>query len=839
MRPRELKLRGFRSYAEEMTFSWEGRNLVGVVGPTGSGKSSILDAISFALYGKTPRIERDTKSLINQRRDVLQAELVFDVDGATYKAVRTLRKGGASAHALYRIDDGVDVPLADRVQEMAERVEALLGLDFDAFRRSVLLAQNQFADFLEAKPTERNQVLKGVFGFDRLDAMRAIAKERLDALGNRLAVLADRRATAEADRTELEVKRSELKVAEERAGALELLRAPFEQVKERIAGADERATGDRERLDRFDRLAERIPSRERSEALFAGAGSADAAEVVAQEALGEAVANREAASLRITDVLDSVGGKAGLTAVGDLVAVWKAARDGAAEADHAVAGEQRRMEEARAGALGISQRLEQAEQDARSAATDEQTAAQTLEGSRAALQAIHQGHRAHALRVGLVAGDPCPVCEQRVATLPDPSTPAPVEHAEEAVVAAREALEAGSVLARSTSEAVARLRAEASGAKQAVAGALTALEATGRRRDESATRVEAAKRAVEAHLGSGEPEAALDTVRARAAEAESGLEAAVAAEGAARQHLDQTRAAAVSSAAALGSLRTDLATLAGLLESDVEVGEDPAAIEQAFEQLRTEWSEQREAAEAALAGAKDESEAARAALADLLDASGLGEKDDVVEVIAAALAERTAREAEVYLLEKRLADLEQLAKDESELVAASELLATVHADLAPSKFLEFVLDERRRALGSLASEHFETLTAGRYRFDESGDFHIVDLTAANEVRFPTSLSGGETFLASLALALALAEIVAREGGRLDAFFLDEGFGNLDPEHLDLAMDGIERLVTRGSQRLVVVVSHVPALRERIEDLIVLDRDPVTGGTLIVSGATAS
>ncbi len=103
------------------------------------------------------------------------------------------------------------------------------------------------------------------------------------------------------------------------------------------------------------------------------------------------------------------------------------------------------------------------------------------------------------------------------------------------------------------------------------------------------------------------------------------------------------------------------------------------------------------------------------------------------------------------------------------------------------------------------------------------------------MRKADSLSGGETFLASLALALALAEIVARGGGRLDAFFLDEGFGTLDPEHLDLAMEGIESLVSEEGDRLVVVVSHVPELRHRVEDLIELDRSPTTGDTKVLSG----
>ena len=91
-------------------------------------------------------------------------------------------------------------------------------------------------------------------------------------------------------------------------------------------------------------------------------------------------------------------------------------------------------------------------------------------------------------------------------------------------------------------------------------------------------------------------------------------------------------------------------------------------------------------------------------------------------------------------------------------------------------------------------------------------------------------------MASLALAVALAEMVGREGGRLDAFMLDEGFGSLDPEHLDLAMEGVEQLVSDSGRRLVLLVSHVAELRERVDDLLILEKDPVTGDTKIVRGA---
>jgi exonuclease SbcC len=82
-------------------------------------------------------------------------------------------------------------------------------------------------------------------------------------------------------------------------------------------------------------------------------------------------------------------------------------------------------------------------------------------------------------------------------------------------------------------------------------------------------------------------------------------------------------------------------------------------------------------------------------------------------------------------------------------------------------------------------------------------------------------------------------MVSRGGGRLDAFFLDEGFGSLDAEHIERAMDGIGRLVSGADGRLVVLVSHVEQMRHTLEDLIVLDKDQMTGDTLILSGASTT
>jgi exonuclease SbcC len=207
MRPRELTLQGFRSYRERTTFDLRDRRLIGVVGPIGSGKSSLLDAISFALFARTPTFERDTRSLIHQLDDAAHVELVFEVDGQIWRVQRGLRRKGASGHKLERLAaDEPEAKVLESIQQekaVRRQVERLLGMGFDAFRRSVLLAQNRFAEFLQASPVKRDEVLKGAFGYERFDVAHDVAKDRvrdaeaelliLEAEGGRLRQAAEER----------------------------------------------------------------------------------------------------------------------------------------------------------------------------------------------------------------------------------------------------------------------------------------------------------------------------------------------------------------------------------------------------------------------------------------------------------------------------------------------------------------------------------------------------------------------------------------------------------------------------------------------------------------------
>jgi DNA repair protein SbcC/Rad50 len=209
----------------------------------------------------------------------------------------------------------------------------------------------------------------------------------------------------------------------------------------------------------------------------------------------------------------------------------------------------------------------------------------------------------------------------------------------------------------------------------------------------------------------------------------------------------------------------------------------------------------------------------------------------IESVFADARSTAEVARNEAATAEKQLARSKELKKEEQEVKARRGLFKVLTTDLTAQQFIAFLLEERTRLLLELGSERLHAMTGNRYRLelDEKNDLEVVDELDADKRRSVDTLSGGETFLASLALAIALAEVVTRAGGRLQCFFLDEGFGSLDPESFDLAMDGIERIVAEG--RLIGLVSHVPALRDRIEDQIVLEKGEDGMSRLAAGGAS--
>ena len=152
MRPLELGLEGFRSYRTPTTFDFQDRGLFGIVGPTGAGKSSVLDALIYSLYGKTPQIGKDTKKLITSGAGTARVRLVFDVDGTSWEVLRVLRREGPSQVILKRLGEGTPDTSGERA--VNDRIAGIVGLDFDAFCSSVTLPQGEFDRFLRNEETK-------------------------------------------------------------------------------------------------------------------------------------------------------------------------------------------------------------------------------------------------------------------------------------------------------------------------------------------------------------------------------------------------------------------------------------------------------------------------------------------------------------------------------------------------------------------------------------------------------------------------------------------------------------------------------------------------------------
>ncbi len=835
MRPVDLRLRNFRSYfGDEAGFDFRDRRLVGIVGPNGSGKSTILDAIAFALYGRTASLGRNTKALIHQRADHGAVAFRFEVDGELWEAQRMLRRKGAGDHALYRLKD--DSEGAEKLEQITgdadvtSRIAELLGLDFDAFGRSVLLAQGRFAEFLTAPPAERDKVLKGVFGLDRIDRMRALAKERAreaEVEAEKATVSVQHLAQLE---VETEARRSALAADADRLSVLEEAEPKVKELTTAIATTEEEASAAEKQLSELRGALEAFPSETDLEQTLAAARSAAEQRATTAERLEQArhqLKEADERSAAAAAIRDQVAAATALMAAGD-------ERDAAVrEADAALARSRDRLQQATAEVAGQADRVTLAERDARTAAQRAEETAQSLAAAEESLHEATHADMASALRRELREGDRCPVCEQTVDPVPPITAGIDLEQARTALDSARrdrsEAEEAHTTASGSLESARTALRE----AERRAADAADSLAEVEDRITQATEAAADTRTALVELLGSEEVEPVLTAMREELVAAGAALDAATAARDRAIADNDAAIAAEQAAAKRLGDLRVALTGVASRIADAPAFGDDAASIAEAADTLRTladrlvrEATERRDEATSA---AEDQAKT----LAATMDELGVtGSFDEALGGLRSRVA--VLRE-EVERAEQQLEGMaEQVARRDAH-VAAMQTHKVLAADLTDARFVRFLLDDERRRLAELGSEHFQLLTNGRYRFTEDGAFEIVDLTAADAIRKADSLSGGETFLASLALALALAEIVARGGGRLDAFFLDEGFGTLDPEHLDLAMSGIESLVSEDGNRLVVVVSHVPELRHRIEDLIELDRSPTTGDTRVLSG----
>jgi exonuclease SbcC len=803
-------LEGFTSFRDKVDLDFSRLDLFAITGPTGAGKSSLVDAIVFALYGQVPRVGDDYKQLISHGAERLSVMLEFGVGRERYRIVRTARPDKPSQQRLERITGEAAEPLADRVKEIRAEVDRILGLDYDGFTRSVVLPQGQFDAFLKGEPKERRKILVALLNLGVYERMQQLANQRSAAARAEAEFVKRQLETdfASATPETLEQRKADLKEAESCAKAAE---ASLQSL------ADSATLGQQARGARKEQASLAKEHEDETRRLQAARATLESA--------GQTRGALEAELEKLEAQKDGHGfDEARHTAL--LAARPRAEQivtldEGVKRAARTVSDRRRGLEEAR-GALAREDGTLPGLETAEAAAREEERAA------RAEKEEAHREHAALALRQGLKPGDPCPVCAQPVKTVPKGREPAldavetKLEKAEAAARAAQERLQQARLASeqrKARAEGLERELAQAQAqAREAEALAGDARGALARAGFEVAEDNPAALvRSFDEELRT------LDAARKARAETE-----------AKQKEAEQKRARLDAEVAAAAAQRDVLQSRVGELEKK-----------------RAEADQALETARHALGRL-----AARDGWSSLLPPPTGRDEADVVESLraerqkaaAAAQSKAATLRHDVQATERALVRVAELAQRRSALEREAALTRTLADHLKAHELIAWIQEEALSRLAEAASRHLQTLSQNRYILrlgsgaEEAAaraeqDFFVVDAWNVDAVRSVRTLSGGETFLASLALALALAESLADLGAEsratdaLESLFLDEGFGTLDSDTLDTVVSALDTL--HGGDRMVGIVTHVRELAERLPARVEVDRTGATATAKVV------
>lgn len=788
MRPTRLELEGFASFRHVVEVDFTDVDLFVVAGPTGSGKSSLIDAMTFALFGTVPRYDdrRVVAPVISQGCAEARVRLDFTVGPHTYTAVRVVRrtKSGATTKEA-RLERWLDADgnqtstLAGTADELTEQVEALLGLRFEHFTSCMVLPQGAFQQFLHSRPKDRQDLLVQLLDLDVYRRVGMAARDRATASQQRADLLQRRLDGDLADATEDAVKAAAAR-REQLDGLLADLDAAqprLDDIRQEGTRLRDAATTARARADVLEQVT--VPD--------GTDGLVDRLRT-ARTQVGEADASLEDAAAAVEQAT--------------------AARQSAGDAGPLV-----RQQERRAERTALAARRGQADQAVQQAEATADEAEAALTGRdhdlAAAREALHAAQRQD-LVAAVVAdhrpGDPCPVCDRPLAETPQVDDGGGLDRAREALQDAERAQAQAARQRQDAADRLARARAERDGLVE--------------RLDQLDTQI---AQAVEA--GIPDVAQALQQRLDDLAALDDALTEARASEHRARQRDRQARQALADADAAARDAWT---AFDGAWQAVADLSPPPidrddlaaawATLSRWAGSRRPELLAEAEAAEHEVDAVAERwrAETARLRAAcrahDVLVHEAEPPRD-------AALREVQRAESRHEDLLARVAEAERIRTGLTDARRQQRLAHELGLHLKSSNFEKWLLNRALRRLVVGATRTMHELSDGAYSLtlDDAGGFAVIDHRNADEVRSARTLSGGETFLASLALALALSEhvadLAAQGAARLDSLILDEGFGTLDADTLDVVATALEELGSRG--RMVGVITHVAALAQRL------------------------
>ena len=946
MRPLRLEMKGFGAFREKTVVDFNDVELAAFVGPTGSGKSTIIDGITFALFGAVCRYDdrRAVAPAINQMVNEAQVLLEFKVDSKHYTAVRVVRRtnnGASTKEARLECDSEV---LAGKANEMEPALEQILGLDFDRFTKTVVLPQGRFAAFLHDKPADRQELLRqlldlGIYGRiggqarqrantakDKLEVLepRLVAEvpneEQIAQLDEAVESVAAGQATLEGLLNDLDQSTEVVALARDQADGLAVLLLAVTGVDvpqqvlalgEELQEAQTASTEAKEALDKSSRKARKAERDEREgpnveKCKFLIGERQRLADLVEQvtgldDQCERAEEQHRTAAEKASEVRDqledqkatvdkaSTAAQAAQQALSDgpdsvQIDLWRDQRTDLAR----LSGQ---LEQASA-ALAVEQ-----EREAEAREAFEQARA-TLRETGVRFDKARAVKQAESLVTQLVEGEPCPVCRQPVHELPDHDLDAELgqlqrthREAEDAKDKHEEALDKAR---GALSKAEATVKSATTGHEELVGKLADAPN------DEELKRLSVVAGGLEA--AATKAQAPLTAARQTEADLRDGVETKeiFATEQDRKNELTRLtteRDTRRSQRDDLAQQLTDEPNVA-TLEQQIARAEELAMTSREAQTAETEAQEAEQAARKALEGLTETERQERNEFAKTRDGFAALEPptpgaslvqdwqaldtwasqfaDDLIPEIDTANEHvnntetqrrehaeaaravcvthfEPADDPQTWRTDMALA-VQRADNDHQQACKQRQKMADLKAEVEALQVEQSVASELGRllradgferwllaeAVGDLvirASERLYALSNGQFSFDPDGtDFDICDHHNADQVRQAKSLSGGETFLASLALALALSDShadLAPEGAPgLDSLFLDEGFGTLDPETLDATAAAIEELGESG--RMVAIVTHIRELAERMPLRFEVTKSPTTSTVTRVS-----
>lgn len=915
MKPLQLTLRAFGPYAGETLIDFErfgGAGLYLITGDTGAGKTTLFDALSFALYGegsgafRKPEMLRSKYASPEQKTEVL---LRFEDKGEVYEVRRTpsylrpAKRGKGETQQLAEAELWLpDGSVKTKVKEVNEKLEDILGLNREQFLQTAMISQGEFLKLLLASTEERQKIFRKIFHTERFAGLQELLKAESNACEREFELLEQKQRSClerlqpegEAEALRQAVLRREspaeelLSLLPASLAALELERnevaalreAKNEEISElsaaivRAEAAEQRArlrrekeaellrgrtalTEQREALTRIRREIEEKTARWEELPAYR-------ALLPKYEELARASAARAAQELRVKEEEKALRRAAERAlAAAELLNKSREESRELADAGEALARCEAKASELKERSLLLSSVQRKIKDYADCFHEGKQAQDVFLKAREAYEQAERDYGTAYRLflagQAGLLAeeletGSPCPVCGST--EHPRPAEKPRETPSEAELKRLEEARKLGQERAERAAKQHSALRERLSQQKQQLSEQAARLfpEAEFRDLDRSA-------KAEQERLtrATAENEALRTQCERREARRRELAEALPGFEQAAAERLSEQGAANEALAAAKQSLEGLLAAEAAerkqLPAEDIEVLRERIRLLE-NEQRRAREAEQRlaeeaTAAEQALSRAEGEHKALVAEEdkeESAVTAAELREKKLAAEAARAALSERT--EVLGARLSNNRETLERLRALEQERVvllrrlqAAKSLADTASGQLSGQDkiMLETYvqLDYFERML-LRANIRLMEMTEGRYELVRSKEaenkrsqsglsLDVVDHYSGSE-RSVKSLSGGESFQASLALALGLSDTVQEEAGgiRLDAMFIDEGFGTLSEGALRAALNTLLELAA--GQRLVGVISHVPELKEKIERQIRIRKQADGGST---------